>query len=144
MKKGIEIKKRKNGSVRVLKHCGEDTHVKQSAEPACNVNNIMAKARYTGTVPTVEKVMEYGDFSEIQDYHSAQNKLIQAQNSFMKLHADIRSRFDNDAGKLIEFLENPKNRAEAEKLGLVAVKEAIAPEKPQEAAQEAAAETAAQ
>jgi hypothetical protein len=37
----------------------------------------------------------------------------------MALPANIRSRFDNDPAKLIDFMENPANREEAESLGLV-------------------------
>ena len=37
----------------------------------------------------------------------------------MALSAEIRSRFGNDPQNLILFLEDPSNRPEAEKLGLV-------------------------
>jgi phage internal scaffolding protein len=37
----------------------------------------------------------------------------------MALPAQIRSRFDNDPAKLIDFLENEQNHDEAIKLGLV-------------------------
>lgn len=61
----------------------------------------------------------YGDFSDVMDYHSALNAVIAAEDQFMGLPANIRARFENDPSKLIEFLDNPANRKEAESLGLV-------------------------
>ena len=37
----------------------------------------------------------------------------------MQLPADVRTRFNNDAGALVDFVSDDANRAEAEKLGLV-------------------------
>ena len=60
-----------------------------------------------------------GDFSGIGDYHTALNRVIAAQDEFEALPAQIRARFNNDPAELIEFLEDDKNRPEAETLGLV-------------------------
>jgi len=40
----------------------------------------------------------------------------------MELPAKMRARFHNDPQELLEFISNEENRAEAEKLGLVAKK----------------------
>jgi hypothetical protein len=67
----------------------------------------------------------YGDFSDVVDYHSALNSVIAAEDEFMALPANIRTRFDNDPAKLIDFLPNDANRAEAENLGLVTKTEPV-------------------
>jgi phage internal scaffolding protein len=47
------------------------------------------------------------------------NALIAAETEFAALPAQIRIKFANDPSNLVQFLDNPENRAEAEKLGLV-------------------------
>jgi Chlamydia-phage Chp2 scaffold (Chlamy_scaf) len=47
------------------------------------------------------------------------NAVIAADAAFMQLPADIRTRFNNDAGAFVDFCSDENNRAEAEKLGLV-------------------------
>lgn len=61
----------------------------------------------------------YDDFSNVDDYHSALNKVISADNAFMSLSAKIRSKFDNDIGKFLEFTLNPDNKDEMIELGLI-------------------------
>jgi len=77
--------------------------------------------RFTRTGQLPENVAKpyYGDFTGISDYHSALNQITAAQQGFMQLPAELRSRFDNDPGKLLEFLGDEKNLDEAIKLGLV-------------------------
>ncbi len=60
-----------------------------------------------------------GDFTTGDSYHAQLNKQIEAQNSFDGLPSHIRNRFKNDPGKLLDFLANPENLSEAQKLGLV-------------------------
>lgn len=99
----------------------------------------MAKARKTGLLPVSSKEPYYGDFSSAVDFHMAQNRLIQAKESFDALPVNIRKKFGYDAGRLMEFLENPENEAEAVKLGLLKAK---APSAEDLAAQKAAADAA--
>ena len=43
---------------------------------------------------------------------------MQAQQSFESLPSELRGRFENDPAKLIDFLSDERNNAEAVKLGL--------------------------
>lgn len=91
----------------------------QSEAEACNINNIMRKYEKTGIVTHVRKTNGfYGDVSEVQDYHSAANFIAVAQESFMSLPASVRERFDNDPGKFIAFVDDPKNAEELVTMGL--------------------------
>ena len=65
----------------------------------------------------------YGDFSSAQDYQSMMDTLVQAQEAFDGLPADIRDYFANDPAQLIEFVNDEKNLEEAVELGLVEPKE---------------------
>ena len=61
------------------------------------------------------------------DYHTAMNQIRQADADFMQLPAEVRARFDNDAGTFLDFFNNPDNYEEARKLGFLAPTEAKAP-----------------
>ena len=78
------------------------------------------------------KEPRYGDFSGLDSYHEAVNRLAQAEDDFMALPATIRQFCDNDPGLFLEYMNDPEHRAYLEKeLGL-----------PQEAAPEDAADPA--
>jgi phage internal scaffolding protein len=99
--------------------CEEPSLAQQHFKDECDINNILRQFNITGQLPEQPLSPRYGDFTGIGDYHTALNKVIAAQDEFEALPAQIRARFDNDPANLIEFLENEKNRPEAEELGLV-------------------------
>jgi len=72
----------------------------------------------TGELPQIAGAV-YGDFSTTQSYHDMQNTLIEAQKAFKTLPASIRATFNNDPAEVIDFLNNPANRDQAVKLGLI-------------------------
>lgn len=53
------------------------------------------------------------------DLQSMMNKVIAAQESFRHVPAKIRTRFQNNPIALITFLQNPENREEGVKMGLI-------------------------
>ena len=115
--------------------CEEPTRTQQHHKDECDINVILERFGKTGQVPVNAISGQYGDFSGVHDYHTALNAIIASESEFAALPAQIRSRFQNDPSNLIEFLDNPVNKAEAESLGLInsniAVNEpAIAAEKP--------------
>ena len=99
--------------------CEDPSLAQQHFKEECDINTILQKFNITGLLPENPLSPRYGDFTGISDYHTALNRVIAAQEEFDGLPANIRSRFDNDPSKLIEFLENSENRPEAEQLGLV-------------------------
>lgn len=54
-----------------------------------------------------------------ETFHEMLNRVTDARHQFMNLPAKVRTRFQNDPYQLLRFLENPANRPEAERLGLV-------------------------
>lgn len=98
----------------------EPTLAQQHFKDECDVNNILRKYEATGLVTHVANgTPSYGDFSSVLEFQQAQNILIEAQDAFDALPASLRKRFDNDPAVMLEFIENPDNREEAEKFGLV-------------------------
>jgi len=103
----------------------EPSLTQQQFKEECDINNIMEKHAKTGQYTHVSKKMGmYGDFTKIKEYKSMFETVMAAEESFMSLPAQTRKRFDNDPGKLIEFLQDEKNRDEGIKLGLLIEKQA--------------------
>jgi phage internal scaffolding protein len=106
--------------------CEDATRTQQHFKDETDINNILRQFNITGQLPTKAITPRYGDFTGIYDYHSALNSVIAAEGEFMTLPAQLRARFDNDPQKLVEFLNNPENKEEAIKLGLLNKPEASA------------------
>lgn len=108
--------------------CPEDSLAIQSAEEESNINTIVRRFGLTGELPSDLRMPLSGDFEGIGDFHSAMNTVRAAQEEFLRVPADVRARFGNDPAQFMEFLEDPGNRDEARKLGLLrAVVESSAP-----------------
>lgn len=99
-------------------HCSEDLAV-QAYKDDSDINTIVRRFGVTGELPRSSVEPFYGDFSEAVDYQTALNMTIEARQAFDSLPSSVRSRFENDPGKLIGFLQDDSNREEAETLGLV-------------------------
>jgi phage internal scaffolding protein len=100
--------------------CPEPTLAQQQFAEECDINTIVNQFLRGGEMPDNELKPQFGDFTgAISDYHAALNLVIAADEAFFALPASIRTRFHNDAAEYVDFFNDPKNRAEAEKLGLV-------------------------
>jgi len=97
-----------------------DGRTKQSFKAQCNVNTIVDKARRTGLVSHLNsKTPVYMDVTQVPDFQTAYAIVQEAQDAFDALDARVRRRFDNDPGKMVEFLSDVRNNAEAAELGLI-------------------------
>lgn len=117
--------------------CEDPSLAQQHAKDECDINTIVRRFGLTGELPNGVRAPTYGDFTDAVDYHTAMNAVLAADAAFMQLPADIRTRFNNDAGAFVDFVSDDNNRAEAEKLGLVLPQAAsnLAPEQGGEVAQ---------
>lgn len=61
----------------------------------------------------------FADVSAVPDFRAAQDAIIKANASFMALPPLVRRRFDNDPASFLDFMQDPKNEAEARSLGLL-------------------------
>ena len=102
----------------------------QSAKDECDINLIVAKAKQGADLSQQMRTPMFGDFSNLPSYRESLLMVNQARDAFMSLDAEIRKRFANDPALLLDFLNDPKNRDEAVKLGLVKGPEAPKPEDP--------------
>ena len=110
---------------RVKKEVGEKSLTKQEFRDQCDVNRIMDKYQKTGLLDHVSRYQgQYGDFADAPDYHTALNKMYEADAMFMTVPSSIREMFNNDAGEFLEFVMDPANEAEMREIGLLPKKSA--------------------
>lgn len=99
--------------------CNDESLAQQNQKEESDINTIVRRFGLSGELPTNVRMPQYGDYTGITDYQSALNAVNEAQSAFMRMPADIRTRFNNDPEEFVQFCLDDKNRAEAEKLGLV-------------------------
>lgn len=106
-----------------------DSLTRQADAPMCEINYIVSQYEQSGTlVPYLRNaIAEYGDFTAVNEFKEAQDFVAEAKSSFERIPADIRLRFDNDAGTFFEFASNPANLQEMVDLGLANPVEEIQP-----------------
>lgn len=96
------------------------SRVKQCFKDECDINTIINRFRRTGTLPPPPpETLRYGDFSDIGTYQDAAIRKLEADEMFMRIPAKIRSKFENDVGKFLDFADNPENYDELVEMGLI-------------------------
>lgn len=97
---------------------------KQSFKEECDINRIMFKYQKSGTVTWLNsREPTYRDVSG-GDFRTAMDLVVKANESFAALPSSVRTRFHNDAGEFLAFMDDKSNLDEAIKLGLVTVRPA--------------------
>lgn len=116
----ILIRSNYDYSLRVDTHIPGESMTDQDAKDECDINLILEKFAKTGLLEHVkDREPRYGDFSNVPFYKEAIDQVHKAEAAFMELPAKTRLRFDNDAMKFMEFVNNPKdNIDEMIELGL--------------------------
>lgn len=105
-----------------LKFEGEG-RTKQSFKAECDINQILARYQRTGVLDFQQKYApQYGDVTAI-DFQKAQFMIAEANGLFAQMPSKLRARFDNDPAKFLAFVDDDRNRLEAEDLGLLRKKE---------------------
>lgn len=116
MKRKLSV--RENGTRRVQFVPEGDSLVEQSHKDTCDINYMMARARRGSFIPPSNKG-QYGDFTNVTDFHSAQNQILAAEATFFALPAELRERFNNDPHEVLAFINDEANEEEAIRLGLL-------------------------
>lgn len=93
---------------------------KQSDAEACDINNIMAPyARVNMRELLNENPSQYLDLTDAKTYHESMNVVVQAQEAFFRLPAEIRKQFGNDPENFLEFANDEKNLPKMAAMGLI-------------------------
>lgn len=116
--------KRANGSYRVAIRSDAPSKTEKRHGKACNINTIMAKIRKGSAITLNKREPQYGNFATTGDFFEAQNKVLEAHHEFNQLPAEVRRRFANDPGNLLQAIEDsavdPEIRSELTDLGILA------------------------
>lgn len=110
---------------------------RQSEADQADINKILKRFEQNGIIPMTREQGVYADVSEIGDYRSALEQVERANQYFMSLPADVRSKFSNDPARLLDAIADEDRRLELEELGiLVKAEEGKSEEKPKAGADE--------
>jgi phage internal scaffolding protein len=113
----IDLMKERPGRL-IQPPCG-DTKTNQSYKDQYDINKIIDRYNRTGEFRPLRKTEPvFRDLSAF-DFEQMENRIAEIEGQFTQLPVEIRKRFDHSALEMLRFLENPKNRDEAIKLGLV-------------------------
>lgn len=108
----------------------EETRTKQSHKDECDINNIMARYRRTGLIEAVNRNQpRYADVTGLE-FRSAMEMVAQAQQLFEDMPSSVRKRFGNDPAAFLDFVNDPENRPEAVRLGLLKEDSPSLPDRP--------------
>ena len=106
----------------------------QQFKEDADINSIMRKFQKTGAITHTAKYQgEYGLASGLE-LQQAMNLVTRTQQMFDELPSSIRDRFRNSPQAFLDFVQDERNAAEANELGI-----ALAPEAAEKAAAAAAA-----
>ncbi len=107
---------------------------KQSFTEQCEINNIMARHQKTGAITHLNQHGANYGFATSHDFSESMRIVKTAQDMFNGLPSSIRSRFANDPGLFLDFVQDAENEAEMRKLGILPTEpEEQATEEPSEA-----------
>lgn len=98
---------------------GEGSLTKQQFKDECDYNVLMGRYAKHGVIPQRRFGGFYGDFDSQEEFMDVTLRVQAAHEDFMGLPSDVRERFGNDPGQLINFISDPSNIAEAISLGLI-------------------------
>lgn len=120
----IETVIRENGSKRVMMHFDDPSLTRQEFKDECDLGKIIA--RFSASPEGMEQLAmargfvegRFEDVSEIPDYQTALNHVKAADEAFLRLPPLVRTKFDNDPAKFLDFVDDPKNMDELRALGL--------------------------
>lgn len=99
---------------------GDKGVTKQSDAKDCDINAIFKRYERCGQLPDmILQDGRYGDFSDVPTYQEACEIVNHAQEQFASLDVTIRNRFANDPAAFLDFVQNPANVDELERMGLL-------------------------
>lgn len=90
----------------------------QQFKAETDINTITGRYLRNGNQPRNFAPAKFGDYSAM-DFLDMQNIIVDAKRQFEELPSKVRRRFNNDPFQLMRFIEDPENKLEAEKLGIL-------------------------
>lgn len=97
-----------------------DDQTKQSFKDDTDINLIVKKHGINAIKATAEALNDgyYGDFSGVGSYADAVLETQRCEDQFNRLPAETRAAFNNNAGQLLRFVEDPANHQAGIDMGI--------------------------
>ena len=93
--------------------CPDETLTRQEFLEESDINTIVRRFGIgEHPIDAQQWVTNIDIVDAVDDYQTALNKLIEANEQFMSLPADVRSRFDNDPARFVDFVSSEDNKDE--------------------------------
>lgn len=99
----------------------EPSQTDQSSLEETTIDYYLRRYAATGIDPAAGRLeaAQFGDFSSIDDFRSAQTKVAAVRSGFESLSAKERAQFDNNFSNYVEFILNPENAKAAQDMGFL-------------------------
>lgn len=101
----------------------EPSMTQQHFKDETMIDNILQKYAETGFLIdpfSPKRPIQFGDFSDVTDFQTAQNAVARATEYFESLPSHVRSSFNNSPSEFLQALNDPEQRSKLEDLGFVA------------------------
>lgn len=109
--------RKKNGEkVRYVTECGEESKTQQHFKDSCDINKMINNPNASSNPNQQER---FGDFSDMLDLAGSMQKALDARNLFDSLPVDLRKRVGHSIEGLFQFMENPDNKEDLYKYGIL-------------------------
>lgn len=104
--------------------CNDEPRTQQQFKDQCDINKIVARFTRDNGIDASQLVGfpaggMFGDFTDVPDLRTMHERLAKAEAAFYTFPSKIRSKFDNDPLRFIEWFDDPKNDGEKRELGLL-------------------------
>lgn len=99
----------------------EPSQTDQSSLEETTIDYYLRRYAATGIDPAAGRLeaAQFGDFSSIDDFRSAQTKVAAVRSGFESLTAQERAQFDNNFSNYVEFILNLENAKAAQDMGFL-------------------------
>ena len=105
--------------IKVQTHTGTESKVDEAQAQLTDINLLLEPAKAKGLLRHAIKYEEKYDDIPALTYQDALNKVAKAGEMFDALPSNMRNRFNNDPQQFLEFVHNPSNADEMQKLGML-------------------------
>ena len=121
----VEFYTRYNAPKSPVSDSSHPSLTQQEFKESCDINNILAKfavqAQALGVEPSQLMPQDqgtYGDFSNLDDFQTAQNKIAFLNDQFSNLPSDVRRKFGDNLNNFIAAISDPSRIDELGELGV--------------------------
>lgn len=121
----VEFYTRYNSPKSPVADSSKPSLTQQEFKESCDINNILAKfsvqAQALGVDPSQLMPQDqgtYGDFSHLDDFQTAQNKIAFLNDQFSNLPSDVRRKFGDDLNNFVSAISDPNRIDELGELGV--------------------------